>query len=53
VGASAISVLTDENSFRATTGIFRMLRANAALPVLRKDFIIDAIQVEQTVSDAG
>jgi indole-3-glycerol phosphate synthase len=47
-GASAISVLTDENFFQGHIDYLKSVRANVSLPVLRKDFIIDILQVQQT-----
>jgi indole-3-glycerol phosphate synthase len=49
-GADAISVLTDERFFMGTAGYVPAVRSTAMLPVLRKDFIIDIVQVEQTVA---
>lgn len=49
-GASAVSVLTDEQFFQGCTNYLEIVRKNISLPVLRKDFIIDIIQVEQTAS---
>ncbi|MCL2218505.1 MAG: indole-3-glycerol phosphate synthase TrpC [Chitinispirillia bacterium] len=47
-GASAISVLTDENFFQGHTDYLKSVRANVSIPVLRKDFIIDTLQVQHT-----
>jgi indole-3-glycerol phosphate synthase len=46
-GASAISVLTDEKFFMGKLETLRELRFtyNSALPLLRKDFIIDEVQL--------
>jgi indole-3-glycerol phosphate synthase len=49
-GASAVSVLTDVHFFQGCTDYLEIVRKNISLPVLRKDFIIDVIQVEQTAS---
>lgn len=43
--ASAISVLTDEKYFGGTNDDILMANSIIALPVLRKDFIIDAYQI--------
>lgn len=44
-GARAVSVLTDEPFFRGTLEDLRVVRANVALPCLRKDFVIDEYQI--------
>ncbi len=44
-GASAISVLTDEQYFQGSLEYLRQVREAVSLPVLRKDFIIDEAQV--------
>ena len=44
-GASAVSVLTDEDFFRGSLHYLTAIRQAAALPILRKDFIIDPYQV--------
>jgi len=46
-GAQAISVLTDESFFQGSLGYIPAVRAAAPLPVLRKDFIIDEIQIRE------
>jgi indole-3-glycerol phosphate synthase len=51
-GASAISVLTDEKFFQGSLAYLRAVRAAVSLPVLRKDFIVDTVQVAQT-AEAG
>ena len=49
-GAAALSVLTDEKFFMGTSAHLEAARNAVSLPVLRKDFIIDPIQVAQTAS---
>jgi indole-3-glycerol phosphate synthase len=47
-GATALSVLTDEHFFMGSQTCLETARNAVSLPVLRKDFIIDPIQVEET-----
>jgi indole-3-glycerol phosphate synthase len=44
-GACAISVLTDEAHFGGSIADLRIVRSTTTLPILRKDFIVDPIQV--------
>jgi indole-3-glycerol phosphate synthase len=44
-GACAISVLTDEQYFGGSIIDLETIRASTAIPLLRKDFIIDEIQI--------
>jgi indole-3-glycerol phosphate synthase len=47
-GAAALSVLTEEEHFHGSLEYLRKARAGVKLPVLRKDFIVDAWQVWET-----
>lgn len=44
-GASALSVLTDEKYFQGRIEYLQLIRDAVQLPVLRKDFIIDELQI--------
>ncbi len=47
-GASAISVVTEEDFFQGDLGWIGQIRELSALPILRKDFIYSAFQVYET-----
>lgn len=49
-GACAISVLTDEHYFSGSMLDLIAIRACTALPLLRKDFIVDEIQVYEAAA---
>lgn len=49
-GAACMSVLTDGPGFMGSTPIFKSVRAVTQLPLLRKDFFIDPIQVTEARS---
>lgn len=44
-GAAAISVLTDKPFFQGDLAVLQAVRQHVALPLLRKDFILDAYQL--------
>ena len=46
-GAHAISVLTDEKFFKGHLGYLQLVKDAVALPVLRKDFIVDEYQLHE------
>jgi indole-3-glycerol phosphate synthase len=48
-GASCLSVLTDEKFFQGSLDYLKQIRAAVKLPLLRKDFIIDARQILQAI----
>ncbi len=47
-GADAISVLTDRSYFQGSNENLIRVKQTVSLPVLRKDFIIDARQIEES-----
>ncbi len=47
-GADAVSVLTDTVFFKGSGAILKDLSGRSELPLLRKDFLIDPIQVEES-----
>ncbi len=49
-GASALSVLTDENFFGAVAKDFNSARKYNYCPILRKDFIVDEFQIIESKS---
>lgn len=49
-GASALSVLTDEKFFQGKIGYLQLIRDAVRLPLLRKDFIIDELQIYEAVA---
>lgn len=46
-GAQAVSVLTDVDFFQGSLNDLMQVRSTINLPVLRKDFIIDPLQIEE------
>ncbi len=49
-GASAVSVLTDSRFFRGCDEDLVAMRRSVPVPVLRKEFILDAYQVHETAA---
>ncbi|WP_078413552.1 indole-3-glycerol phosphate synthase TrpC [Priestia abyssalis] len=47
-GADAISVLTDQQYFQGSSDYLTLIKRNIRRPVLRKDFIIDSLQIEES-----
>lgn len=47
-GAAAISVLTDERFFHGSPANMKQVKEAVSIPVLRKDFIIDAYQIYES-----
>jgi indole-3-glycerol phosphate synthase len=48
-GAHALSVLTDEKYFHGHLAYLRQIREQVELPLLRKDFIVDELQIFESV----
>ena len=48
-GADCVSVLTDEKFFQGSLDYLRQIRSAIALPLLRKDFIIDERQILEAI----
>jgi anthranilate phosphoribosyltransferase len=50
MGAACLSVLTDAKYFKGSGAILEMAKKGCGLPVLRKDFIIDEYQIDESVT---
>ena len=49
-GATCMSVLTDGPGFQGSKEIFAQVRATTHLPLLRKDFMLDPIQIAESAA---
>lgn len=49
-GATCMSVLTDGPGFQGSNAIFEQVRATTHLPLLRKDFMLDPIQIAESAA---
>ena len=52
-GADAVSVLTDEPFFQGHLDHLREVRAAVGLPVLRKDFVVDEVQIHEAGAEGA
>lgn len=49
-GCEAISVLTDEQFFQGKLEYLRQIRSAVSVPILRKDFILDELQIAEAAA---
>lgn len=49
-GATCLSVLTDGPGFQGSNAIFKQVRGATDLPLLRKDFMLDPIQIAESAA---
>jgi|UniRef100_A0A7C3V7H8 indole-3-glycerol phosphate synthase len=49
-GAAAVSVLTERHYFKGNPDFIRQMRPEISIPILRKDFILEPIQVYETAA---
>lgn len=49
-GASALSVLTDEKFFQGRVEYLQLIREQVKLPILRKDFVLDELQLYESAA---
>jgi len=49
-GAAAISVLTETEYFKGDPNFIRLIRPGCTIPILRKDFILEPIQVYESAA---
>jgi indole-3-glycerol phosphate synthase len=52
-GANAISVLTDTKFFQGKLRDLKDVRAAVSIPLLRKDFVLDEIQIAESVANGA
>jgi len=52
-GATALSVLTDEQYFQGSLDNLRLARAEVDIPIIRKDFTIDEYQIMEAKANGG